>query len=773
MKERYVKYAMIIIGLLMIFYVFSNLYGNQILSNLISPFLALASGIFILTLIDKKSNFKLNWVLLALICLSWGILDFAWMILYNFMSVDPDESVLLMYAYTLPNIFLLMSVAIYFISNLKKWHKFQLTADAIFTTLIISVTIWFSLLRHLSFNVLSIHEIISTLLYVFTNIIALGFMAVLITSSRVNQKNNTLKIILFAYCVYVFADLSYVYAITLDQYTPNAVIDSFYLLSVFMFGYAAYLDWLKPTLAYKMDPKEMPHNAGRSKRLKYILIIPILLYFGGSLDFMVVLVLMFFIIIYQFGSSYVQIAIKNERLLYEQQRYNEQLEEIVAERTKDLEFINKQLETLSITDALSMMFNRRYLLNQLDQLIEKEIPFTLFYMDLDHFKVINDLHGHEMGDRVLKEIAKRLIKWQTENFIIARVGGDEFAIIYKQMSANNIQGIVQICYEINKTLEDKLIIDEYAFEVGVSIGISRYPFDALDRDSLVKYADLAMYQAKRKKDGNKYVFYSHSDGDTVSRKSKIEMMLKIIDFDHEFSLNFQPQFDVEGKQLIGVEALLRWNNPELGYVPPNEFIPIAEENNLIIRVGQWVIDTAFQQISEWNHRYESTLLMAINLSPLQLESPKFFPMVSQRLKAYKVDPSWIDFEITENSAMHSAVIMEERFNLLNDLGVQISIDDFGTGYSSLSYIKRFKINQLKIAKELVDHIDESESELLIIKAIILMAKGMGLKTIAEGVETYEQAEQLKLLSCDAVQGYLYSKPLPASDFEAKYLEVTN
>ena len=165
--------------------------------------------------------------------------------------------------------------------------------------------------------------------------------------------------------------------------------------------------------------------------------------------------------------------------------------------------------------------------------------------------------------------------------------------------------------------------------------------------------------------------------------------------------------------------------------------------------------------------------MAINLSPLQLESPKFFPMVSQRLKAYKVDPSWIDFEITENSAMHSAVIMEERFNLLNDLGVQISIDDFGTGYSSLSYIKRFKINQLKIAKELVDHIDESESELLIIKAIILMAKGMGLKTIAEGVETYEQAEQLKLLSCDAVQGYLYSKPLPASDFEAKYLEVTN
>ena len=423
---------------------------------------------------------------------------------------------------------------------------------------------------------------------------------------------------------------------------------------------------------------------------------------------------------------------------------------------------------------LSDLYNRRYLIDKLDTLLlRRDTYFSFYYLDLDHFKVINDIHGHEMGDEVLKVVSGRLYNWRKENLTIARLGGDEFGIIHIQSVEDGKASCVSICKEIFELLREKVVIGDYAFDVSVSIGISRYPYDAIDRESLIKHADLSMYQAKKINTDERFVFYNHHHGAAVERRNQIELYLKNADYEREFTLHYQPQFRIADQSLIGVEALIRWHQPDIGMISPGEFIPIAEETGMIIRIGKWVIDHAFKQVSIWNnlkgpdaqlgHR------MSINLSPLQFDSVDFFPFIQERMAHYYIKPEWINFEITETSAMNSGTIMEEIFTALSGLGVSISVDDFGTGYSSLSYIKRFDLDELKIAKELIDHIVENQEERLIIKAIILMAQGMGLSTIAEGVETEAQLEILKDLGCEAIQGYLYSKPLAAQDFESKYL----
>ena len=502
----------------------------------------------------------------------------------------------------------------------------------------------------------------------------------------------------------------------------------------------------------------------------FFLTIPIALFALGEMNFQALIGDSFFVFMYYYVSRYIQKSIKNESLLATERFINERLEDLVAMRTKDLRASYDKMERLAVTDTLSALYNRRYFLDKLDALIEKDnVFFSLYYLDFDHFKIINDIHGHEMGDSVLQVISERFLRWQSENLIIARVGGDEFGIIQIHGPLTNRESNFELSKRIVKLFEEKVLVGDYIFEVGVSIGISRFPYDAKDRESIVKYADLAMYQAKKNTETEKVMFYSQNYGAVVERKNRIELLLKTIDYDAEFTLNYQPQFSITGEKLIGVEALLRWHSPELGFVPPMEFIEVAEDTGSIIKIGKWVIDCAFRQIKQWNVSAGSSLQMGINLSPLQFDSVDFFPFIISKLEEYEIDPTWIDFEITENSAMNSGTIMEELFTALSGLGVQISVDDFGTGYSSLSYIKRFDIDRIKIAKELIDHIVENEDERLIIKAIILMSKGMGLSTIAEGVECKEQLDILSSLGCDAIQGYYFSKPLTKVVFEEKYL----
>lgn len=751
-------------------YIVSNIFSNDLISNILSPIAALSSGIMVFITLTTKGFLKSAWFLIGAVGIIWGIADLIWMIMANIIGVDPDESVLLLYLYLLPNLAVLASALIYLQKNVKKWHSFQLVVDGTFSFILIIITLKFSLLMQFDLSAFSIHEIITTAGYIITDILTLTILMVLIMSARVNKISKTMKWIIMGYLMYIFTDFFYVFADVKGVYNPNVIIDSFYIISITFFGNAAYVEWKTPSLLIEPEKYTSPQNEGGNIRLLLFLTIPLTMFAMGELYYQALISGGFFVIMYYYMSRYIQNSIRIESMLATERYVNERLEDLVGMRTKDLKASYVKMERLAVTDTLSALYNRRYFIDKLDNLILNDnVFFSLYYLDFDHFKIINDIHGHEMGDAVLQIISERFIKWQSDTLIVARVGGDEFGIIQIHEPLSDKSVNYELSKQIMQLFEEKVVIEDYIFEVGVSIGISRYPYDAKDRDSLVKYADLAMYQAKKNPENNKVMFYSQNYGAVVERKNRIELLLKNIDYDKEFTLNYQPQFSISGDKLLGVEALLRWNSPELGYVPPMEFIEVAEDTGSIIKIGKWVIETAFRQIKQWNANSGVSLQMGINLSPLQFDSVDFFPFIISKLEEHALDPTWIDFEITENSAMNSGTIMEELFTALSGLGVNISVDDFGTGYSSLSYIKRFDIDRLKIAKELIDHIVENEDERLIIKAIILMSKGMGLSTIAEGVETKEQLDILSDLGCDAIQGYYFSKPLTKEVFEEKYL----
>ena len=775
MGKRWMQILLISLYLLIIGYVVSNVLAYEVVSNLVSPPIAFISAAIIYLSITKKSFFSASLKLLAWMSLSWGVADLIWFYLEHKAQVDPSESVILMYLYLVPNVMILMSALKYLTSNLKKWHTFQLTVDILITFLLIAISLRYSLFDVYTFGQFNFHENLNTMAYVITDVIALTLVVVMIISARVSKISFPMKWIILGYFVYIFTDFFYVFASVFEKYQPNAIIDSFYMISFVMFATGAAAEWFKPSLIINPDTYKAPQNAGGNKRILIFAFIPVWMFGWGILKLEAMFILAFFLFAYYYVSRHIQLAIINESHLITEKRINEKLEELVERRTADLKKSYAALEKQAITDALGGLFNRKYFIDKVDTLIERENSFfSMYYMDLNHFKVINDIHGHEMGDAVLKEVSQRFLKWHDDKLIVARFGGDEFAVLHIHEPLIDKELNMQICEKIHQVFANKIVIRDYVFDVDASIGVARFPYDGTDREVLIKYAELAMYQAKKSAQKDRCAFYSKTIADANTRKNKIELLFKTISFDDEFSLHYQPQFSMMDEKLIGVEALIRWNNPELGQISPGEFIPIAEDTGHINRIGKWVIRTAFKQIAIWHQTGDHQLKMAINLSPHHFDSVNFFPYLTDAFKQYNVLPQWIDFEITENSAMSTATAMEEIFTTLAGMGVSISVDDFGTGYSSLSYIKRFDIDQLKIAKELIDNIVEDEADLVIIKAIILMSKGMGLVTIAEGVETKAQYDVLKTLGCDAIQGYYLSRPLPVDVFEATYLKmITN
>lgn len=778
LRSGYIHLLMLVLSASTLFYFISNFTGNQIVSNYLSPFVTFTVGLLILLSLKKTAFFNPSWIMLTIMAIVWGVADLIWMVLYNFYGIDPESSTILLYIYILPNLFLVLAGVFYFRRNLKKWHRFQLVIDALLTFVILTIMLTFSIYEFLIISNLGIHEYVANLAYLILDLLAIEILVVLLMSARVSTLSPTMIIVLTGYILYSLADLSFVYQTFTGKYVPNTLIDSIYVLSFAIFGFSAYYEWFKPSLIENPDYIENPQNIGGNRRLLYFLIVPVLLAFMGIMKWIALIIIAFFVGVYYYISNQTQAAIRTESQLMTERMINEKLEEIVSTRTKALQESYRKLEKIAMTDMLSDLYNRRFLIARLDELLlKRDTYFSFYYLDLDHFKVINDIHGHEMGDEVLKVVSNRLYHWRKEGLTIARLGGDEFGIIHIQSVEEGKASCALVCKEIFSLLSEKVIIGDYAFDVSVSIGISRYPYDAIDRESIIKHADLAMYQAKKINSDERFVFYNHHHGAAVERRNQVELYLKQADYNREFSLHYQPQFKISDNSLIGVEALIRWHQPDMGIISPGEFIPISEETGMIIRIGKWVIDKAFEQIALWNnHRsdleVDRNLKMSINLSPLQFDSVDFFPYIQERMAFYNVKPEWVDFEITESSAMNSGTIMEEIFTALSGLGVSISVDDFGTGYSSLSYIKRFDLDELKIAKELIDHIVENQEERLIIKAIILMAQGMGLSTIAEGVETPEQLSILKELGCDAVQGFLLSRPLTAKDFEENYLGIT-
>lgn len=420
-----------------------------------------------------------------------------------------------------------------------------------------------------------------------------------------------------------------------------------------------------------------------------------------------------------------------------------------------------KLEYLANRDPLTGLANRSMFEEELSRAIaissRHNHQFAVLLLDLDRFKEINDTLGHNVGDLLLTIIGNRLQKLLREEDVIARIGGDEFAILLQQTSG--IDDISLICSKILAGLSEPTPINESSLFVSTSIGVAFFPDNGTSSVDLMQKSDLALYKAKVL-GRNKYSFFSHDLQERLHYETTIEKALREdIDRNH-FELYYQPKYNLNTEKLTGFEALIRWNHPELGFISPADFIPVAEKTGLILELSDWITETACKQLHEWNNLGASDLGMAINMSAKQVRKAAFFEHLRNFLTQYKLNPASIELEVTESLLVDSSIQNINFFRELKAIGIQLTLDDFGTGYSSLSYIKNFPIDKLKIDRSFISGTHANQQQMSIVQAIIQLAHALKMHVVAEGIETQEQAFKLKHMNCDEAQGFWYYKPLP-------------
>ncbi len=424
-----------------------------------------------------------------------------------------------------------------------------------------------------------------------------------------------------------------------------------------------------------------------------------------------------------------------------------------------------RIRALAYFDPLTGLANRSLLKDRVDhdlsQAKRHQTPMALLFLDLDHFKNINDSLGHAVGDELLIEVGRRLSSNLRAQDTLARMGGDEFVAVLPETDAIGASHLAQTFLDL---LAQPYSLSEHELNITPSIGISIYPTDGEDFDTLYRCADTAMYRAKH--DGrNCFRFFTNELQSSSIRRLTLENALRRALERNQLHLHYQPQLCLHTNRVLGVEVLLRWQHPELGPVSPAEFIPVAESSGLILSIGEWVLRTAAQQVKNWIDGGLPEMVLAVNLSAVQFRQPRLVNTVTDVLRDTGLPAHCLELELTESVAMHDPVSAIATMDALHQQGIRMSVDDFGTGYSSLNYLKRFKVYKLKIDQSFVRDVPADPEDASIVSAIIKMAQSLGLTTIAEGVETAEQQHFLQEQGCDEIQGYLFSRPLPPQELE--------
>jgi len=416
-------------------------------------------------------------------------------------------------------------------------------------------------------------------------------------------------------------------------------------------------------------------------------------------------------------------------------------------------------------DALTQLPNRLLLQDRIGQAIAKakrnDEVLALLFIDLDRFKTINDSLGHAIGDRLLQAVGQRLLACTRAADTVARIGGDEFVVLLGDL--DRPETARHVAQKVLEALAEPLTLDKHNLQVTPSIGIAAYPADGEEVETLMRNADTAMYHAKQL-GRNSFQFFTQALNDAAQQRLQLENDLRHAVERGELVLHYQPQLDLRSGGIVGFEALVRWRHPQRGMVVPSEFIPAAEETGLIGTLGAWVLRAACTQATAWHRAGHSHLQVAVNCSAKQFHEAGFVAVIDGILRETGMPAQRLELEITESVIIHHTEEVNARFQALEDMGVRISIDDFGTGYSSLSYLKRLSIHQLKIDQSFVRDIGSDPNDAAIVGAIVTIAHALGLEVVAEGVETAEQLSFLRGVGCDAAQGYLFSKPLPAEEF---------
>ncbi len=427
-----------------------------------------------------------------------------------------------------------------------------------------------------------------------------------------------------------------------------------------------------------------------------------------------------------------------------------------------------KLHHMAFYDALTDLPNRAMFLDQIRQLVTRaekgSEPFALMLLDLDHFKRINDTLGHAVGDRLLAEVASRLVSCVGQHNVAARIGGDEFAILLR--TVDDRAGLKAFADRVIATLAPPCRIDGGELFVSVSMGIACYPADSAEIDELFKFADSALHHAKIQ-GRNNLQFYSSAMTRTMAEQMQLESDLRRALAKGELLLYYQPKVDLHNGRAVGAEALLRWRHPQQGIISPERFIRIAEESGMIVDIGAWVIATACRRAREWNAESDKPVHIAINLSSRQFMDKNLLSLLLRSLEQSGCRPEWLQVEITESLLLENSRSICATLDALDALGIVIAMDDFGTGYSSLSYLNNFPVSQIKIDRSFVRDITSHRRPASLVTAIVAMARSLDKVCVAEGVESAAQAEVLRDMGCDLGQGFYFGRPLPAVGFGAR------
>lgn len=460
--------------------------------------------------------------------------------------------------------------------------------------------------------------------------------------------------------------------------------------------------------------------------------------------------------------------IGNDRYLSAQKHYRiavREKNEIMA-LNEEITAGQREIEYLAFYDSLTGLPNRTFFTDQINRAIYESSKtgksFAIMYLDLDDFKTVNDNMGHAMGDQLLAELSQRLYSTLKRSDIAARIGGDEFNILIENIE--NVGAVETVAKNILQSFDEPFILNGRDCFITASIGVVIYPIDGNSADILIKNADIAMYEAK-KNGKNQYVICNSEMKAAAEETLKLSNGLFQALENNELELYYQPMVNSDSDRIVGIEALIRWNHPELGMIYPKKFISIAEQNGLIIPIGKWVLRTACMQNKTWQDAGYKQLRVAVNISVVQLQNRSFIDTLDEILNETGLAPEYLELEITESIAMKEKESIVETLNTIKNMGIHIAIDDFGIEYSSLNYLKHIPADRIKIDMSFVQGIDTGNCDEAIIRAVIVLAKSIGVNVVAEGVEEKNQNDFLVSELCDELQGFYYFNPMPVTEVE--------
>jgi len=753
-----------------VFYIMWKTIAPQSIRAMGSDFILLAgisgTSLLIFRISQKCGDYKTYAILTAIALISYFFGDCFWLSYELFIGSEVP-------VVHMSTVFYLMEAGLFCIAiwsvvikKSTRWSRFQSGIDGIISFTFILYIIWKLVFSNiiLSNGNLNVEEYIIMAYVVFDCILFLA-LSILCQSGK---KTFPDKIQIMALIIWGTADIFYYWNILTSGYDYGGYVDIFWMISYLLICYS---------LDYRVDKGQVEiekiKDASESENIGignsiFLLVLFVLALILSCKNIVLIVIFSSLIIFRKISSKYIYAYIINEHLTKEYKKLNEFLEEKVNERTEELKLKNEELYILANIDELTALPNRRCFLEYLEYRIaknQKGSVFALLFIDLDRFKSINDWYGHELGDKLLISAAERLRSALPAGSFLARLGGDEFVVVL-----NNIEkerDALSKAYDLVEAFRLPFNIGESKINSTISVGISIYPMHGTEVSNLLKSSDMALYSSKDEGKNTAIVYNSNMKKE---ERLKLEIESRLYDSikNNELEMHYRPRRRATDETILGIDAELYWNNPELGLIPFSDFRMIAEDSGFIKYIGEWLVAEACKQLKYLEVKYNVEMKIAIEISAKQFFGSDIIYEIDKNLKKYQVSGSNLEIEILERFSIKDEKLILEKFNELKKLGVKISIIDFGIGYSSLNYLKDYPLDSIKIAAAIVGSIDTDPGNCKIVEAVICFSKIFKLKTIAEGVDNKRQLELLKKFGCDEFQGDYYEKPMKFEEIETLF-----